>query len=89
MRPSRWSKTAIGSDVDLVKVPSPSPTTRLIPLFPITSFTPQSKCPHKRPLSPDSDFVCMVCYQAGKDGTPALPRNVKPPPDPPALKESA
>jgi len=95
------------------------PWTHLEPLFPVTSFTPHSRCPHQcatcggsgriaaakgasvpcvdcngtgvGPIPEGSDFVCMVCHAAGKDGTPALPRGVKPlPPEyaPPPGDES-
>jgi len=43
-----------------------------VPLFPVDSFTPASKCPHKGPLDADSAFVCMVCHASGVDGRPAL-----------------
>lgn len=65
-----------------VDAPEPDPWTELIPLFPITSFTPKSKCPHRGPIRPGSAFCCMVCSKSGKDGTRALPLKVKPPPDP-------
>lgn len=48
----------------------------LIPMFPLTSFTRESSCPHHGPIARGSDFVCMVCHQSGRDGHPAL---VKPP----------
>lgn len=38
---------------------------RLIPLFPVGPFTPESACPHRDPLAPDSPFVCMTCHQSG------------------------
>ncbi|WP_165251153.1 hypothetical protein [Paludisphaera soli] len=35
------------------------------------------------PVPAGSVFICMVCHQGGKDGHPALPRDVRPlPPDP-------
>lgn len=63
----------------------------LVPLFPITSFTPQSKCPHRGPIKPGSVFCCMVCSGTGRDGHPALRRDPttdpKPEPKPgPAAK---
>jgi len=45
---------------------------RLVPLFPIGPFTPQSVCAHKGPIRPGSLFVCMVCHQSGYDGHPAM-----------------
>lgn len=72
-------------------VQSPSQNIRepvLVPLFPITSFTPLSECPHKRPIPRGSSFVCMVCGQSGKDHYQAL--RLAPgerPPDPPAQSD--
>jgi hypothetical protein len=56
----------------------------LVPLFPITAFTPQSTCPHRGPVRPGSVFCCMVCSRSGIDGHPALKRDPKtdPRPDP-------
>lgn len=42
----------------------------LEPLFPIASFTPGSRCPHKKRIRRGSAFVCMVCHQSGKDHLP-------------------
>lgn len=70
-----------------VDAPEPDPWTELIPLFPVTSFTPHSKCPHNGPIPRGSAFVCAVCHQAGKDGTPALPVDVKRLPDDPRPPE--
>jgi hypothetical protein len=60
-------------------VSAPSPANRwwldLVPLFPIDSFTPQSKCPHHGPIRPGSLFCCMVCSRTGVDGHPALRRD--------------
>lgn len=58
--------------------PEPDPWTYLEPLFPVASFGPLSQCPHRGPLKEGSSFVCMVCHAAGKDGTKALPLDVKP-----------
>jgi hypothetical protein len=48
---------------------------RLTPLFPIASFTPQSACPHHKPLERGSSFCCMVCHSSGMDGHPGLRRD--------------
>lgn len=66
---------------ELIARPEPDPWTHLEPLFPVTSFTPLSKCPHNGPIAEGSAFVCMVCHASGKDGYRALPRNIKPLPD--------
>jgi hypothetical protein len=48
---------------------------RLVPLFPIGPFTPQSQCPHHGPIRPGSVFCCMVCSRSGMDDHPALQRD--------------
>src|SRR5207245_1092841 len=48
---------------------------RLIPLFPIGSYTPQSACPHREPIGQGSAFCCMVCHDSGMDAHPALQRD--------------
>lgn len=48
---------------------------RLEALFPITSYTPLSICPHRRAIERDSIFCCMVCHQSGVDDHPALQRS--------------
>lgn len=48
---------------------------RLVPLFPLGAFTPQSTCPHHGPIRRGSVFCCMVCSQSGMDGHPALQRD--------------
>ncbi len=45
---------------------------RLVPLFPVGSYTPQSKCPHHGPIERGSVFCCMVCHASGQDDHPAL-----------------
>ncbi|WP_337174793.1 sigma factor-like helix-turn-helix DNA-binding protein [Paludisphaera sp.] len=47
----------------------------LVPLFPVTSFTPQSECPHRGPLPEGSLLCCMVCSASGIDGHPAMKRD--------------
>jgi hypothetical protein len=58
---------------------SPSESTvhppRLIPLFPIGAFTPQSKCAHQGPIEPGSLLCCMVCHCSGVDDHPGLARS--------------
>ncbi|MHB1556506.1 MAG: hypothetical protein ACYC61_03380 [Isosphaeraceae bacterium] len=45
---------------------------RLMPMFPIGEFTPQSTCPHGGPLRRGSTLCCMVCHASGMDGHPSL-----------------
>lgn len=45
---------------------------RLVPLFPIGSYTPHSKCAHSGPIERGSVFCCMVCHTSGQDDHPAL-----------------
>jgi hypothetical protein len=45
---------------------------KLVPVFPINSFTPESECSHKRRVRSGSRFVCMVCHQSGFDWHPDL-----------------
>lgn len=45
---------------------------RLMPMFPIGAFTPQSTCPHGGPLQRGSTICCMVCHASGMDGHPSL-----------------
>ena len=48
---------------------------RLVPLFPIGPYTPQSSCAHRRPIRAGSLLCCMVCHRSGMDEHPALQRN--------------
>jgi hypothetical protein len=48
---------------------------RLVPLFPIGPYTPQSQCAHLRPIEPGSSLCCMVCHKSGMDRHPALRRD--------------
>jgi hypothetical protein len=45
---------------------------RLVPLFPIGSYTPQSRCAHSGPIERGSVLCCMVCHTSGQDDHPAL-----------------
>jgi hypothetical protein len=45
---------------------------RLVPLFPVGPYTPQSLCGHHRPIERGSVFCCMVCHTSGQDDHPAL-----------------
>ena len=53
----------------------PEPPPRLIPLFPVGLYTPQSPCPHREPIRRGSNLCCMVCLQSGMDDHPALQRD--------------
>jgi hypothetical protein len=57
---------------------------RLVPLFPIGSYTPLSACGHNRPIVPGSVLCCMVCHRSGVDDHPALERDplTEPAPEP-------
>ncbi len=61
---------------------------RLVPLFPIGSFTPGSSCGHRHPIRAGSVFCCMVCHASGMDDHPELKRDPKTDPAP-ELKPSA
>jgi hypothetical protein len=66
---------------------------RLIPLFPIGSFTPESTCPHHHPIGRGSTLCCMVCHASGMDDHPGLRRDPQADPSPepepePAVAES-
>lgn len=58
------------SDTLAVQLKLPDPYR--VPLFPVTSFTPTSKCAHHGLISRQSVFVCMVCH-SDRDG-PARPQ---------------
>jgi hypothetical protein len=66
---------------------------RLVPLFPIGAYTPQSGCGHRRPIEPGSSLCCMVCHTSGMDRHPALRRDPRtdpaPEPKPKAMAEPA
>jgi len=66
---------------------------RLVPLFPIGAYTPQSICAHRRPIEPGSSLCCMVCHTSGMDRHPALRRDPRtdpaPEPKPKAAPEQA
>lgn len=57
---------------DLQSSRGAGPAFRLIPMFPIGEFTPQSTCPHGGPLQRGSTICCMVCHASGMDGHPSL-----------------
>jgi hypothetical protein len=66
---------------------------RLVPLFPIGPFTPQSQCPHHGPIRTGSVFCCMVCSRSGMDDHPALQRDAltdpRPEPKPAPIRSSS
>ncbi len=45
---------------------------RLVPLFPVRSYTPHSQCAHRGPIERGSFFCCMVCHASGQDDHPSL-----------------
>lgn len=55
---------------------------RLIPLFPIGAFTPQSLCSHHDTIKRGSHLCCMVCHASGMDDHPGLQRDPKTEPSP-------
>jgi hypothetical protein len=59
---------------------------RLIPLFPIGSYTPHSTCAHNKAIEAGSLFCCMVCHCSGIDDHPGLVRTAltDPAPEPKA-----
>jgi hypothetical protein len=62
---------------------------RLIPLFPIGSFTPQSACSHRESIGRGSRFCCMVCHASGMDDHPGLGRDPQTDPAPEPEPEPA
>jgi RNA polymerase sigma factor (sigma-70 family) len=54
----------------------------LVPLFPVSAFTPQSTCPHRVPIAPGSALCCMVCHRSGIDEHVALQRDPRTDPAP-------
>jgi hypothetical protein len=73
----------IGGNGDVAHSP------RLIPLFPIGPYTPQSDCPHHEPIGQGSAFCCMVCHRSGMDEHPALQRDPRTDPAPESRPEPA
>lgn len=75
----------VSSDA-LIEPLSPSAGTirqpRLVPLFPIGPYTPQSACPHRVPIETGSALCCMVCHCSGMDEHPAMQRDPKTDPNP-------
>jgi len=55
---------------------------RLVPLFPIGAYTPQSSCAHRRPIDSGSLLCCMICHTSGVDRHPALKRDPRTDPAP-------
>jgi hypothetical protein len=62
---------------------------RLIPLFPIGAFTPQTPCPHHRAIQRGSTLCCMVCHASGMDDHPGLRREPETDPAPELQTASA
>lgn len=62
--------------------PPHAPTFRLVPLFPIDSFTPLSLCPHRGPIRKGSRSCCMICHQSGMDHRKAVHRDPRTDPKP-------
>jgi hypothetical protein len=57
--------------------PEPQVMPRLVPLFPIGPFTPDTRCGHRHPIRAGSVFCCMVCHSSGYDNHPELKRDPK------------
>lgn len=55
---------------------------RLIPLFPVTAFTPRSTCPHHDTIERGSRLCCMVCHASGMDDHPGFRHDAKTDPSP-------
>ena len=70
-------------DADIVHAP------RLIPLFPIGPYTPQSTCPHREAIEQGSALCCMVCHNSGMDAHPSLRRDPQTEPAPEPQDEPA
>jgi hypothetical protein len=51
---------------------------RLVPLFPITSYTPKSECPHHGPIRAGSNLRCMICNRSGILTPAGLPCTARP-----------
>ena len=62
---------------------------RLMPLFPIGAFTPQSACPHHDSIEQGSRLCCMVCHASGMDDHPGLQRDPLTDPSPEPMPASA
>jgi hypothetical protein len=58
------------------------PGFRLIPLFPIGAFTPETPCPHHGSIGRGSRLCCMVCHASGMDDHPGLRRDPEADPAP-------
>lgn len=54
----------------------------LVPLFPVGSLTPTSKCPHSGPLQTGSLLCCMVCSASGMDEHASMKRDPETDPQP-------
>ena len=68
--------------VEKARRDDPNRPPRLVPLFPVGPFTPQSACPHHGTIRSGSMFCCMVCSQSGIDDHPALKRDPRTDPRP-------
>ncbi len=68
--------------IEKVRRDDPNRPPRLVPLFPVGPFTPQSACPHHGSIRSGSMFCCMVCSQSGVDDHPALKRDSRTDPRP-------
>jgi hypothetical protein len=83
-RPSEDAATPLFNlDVNIAHDP------RLIPLFPIGPYTPQSACPHLEAIEQGSALCCMVCHSSGMDAHPALRRDPRTDPAPEPKAEPA
>lgn len=67
----------------------PKHDPRVTPHFPCDSFTPFSKCPHKRKYKNGVRLACMVCNKSGVDHFRVLKRDPRTDPKPERLKAKA
>jgi hypothetical protein len=78
------------SDRERSRSGPPPRAPKLVPLFPVGAFTPDSPCPHYGPIKAGSNLACMVCGKSGRDGHPALVihKGEEQPPDPRIAKNT-
>ena len=61
------------AEVELPPRPKqPAWVREMVPLFGVAEHTPDSPCPHKKPIARESMLVCMKCHQSAMDHMAAL-----------------